>query len=215
MLEVNNIYDMEKELQGRLVKLEELDKKNTVIIIVDMVKGFVHEGILSSPRIVDIIDSIKKLNKQAEGYKKLFFLDEHEENSVEFKAYAKHCLRGTSESELIEELKAEDIIHENTKLITKNSTNGFHAPGFKSWLEENEESVQNYIVVGCEVDICVSHFATTLKTYFNEHNLDKRIIVPINAVETFDFGTHNGDLMKVIALWEMKSNGIEIVEEVV
>ncbi|WP_243441448.1 hypothetical protein [Clostridium arbusti] len=69
-------------------------------------------------------------------------------------------------------------------------------------------------MVGCEADICVSHFATTLKTYFNEKNLNKRIIVPINGVETFDFGTHDGDLMKVISLWEMKGNGIKIVDEI-
>lgn len=215
MLEVNKIYDMEKEIKGKIIKLEDLNRESTAIIIVDMVKGFVHEGILSSPRVVTIIDSISKLNKKTQGFKKIFFLDEHEEGSAEFKCYAKHCLRGTSEAELIDELKTEAEVDENVQIICKNSTNGFHAAGFKNWLQENEEKIENYIVVGCEVDICVSHFATTLKTYFNEHNLDKRIIVPVDGVETFDFGTHSGDLMKVISLWEMKSNGIEIVDEII
>lgn len=215
MIDVNKLYDMEKEIKGRSINLEGLAKENTAIVVIDMVKGFVHEGILSSPRIVSIIDPIASLIKKTEGYKKIFFLDEHEETSVEFKAYAKHCLRGTSEAELIDELKREVKDYESTMMIRKNSTNGFHAPDFKKWLEKNEENIKNYIVVGCEADICVSHFATTLKTYFNQNNLDRRIIVPIHGVETFDFGTHSGDLMKIIALWEMQSNGIEIVEEII
>jgi nicotinamidase-related amidase len=215
MIDVKKIYDMEKEIKGKSINLEELDKESTAIIVVDMVKGFVKEGILSSERIISIIDPIASLIKKTEGYKKLFFLDEHEEASVEFKAYAKHCLRGTSEAELIDELQKEIKDDENTKMIRKNSTNGFHAPDFKKWLEKNEVNIKNYIVVGCEADICVSHFATTLRTYFNQNNLDRRIIVPIDGIETFDFATHSGDLMKIIALWEMQSNGIEIVDEII
>lgn len=100
-------------------------------------------------------------------------------------------------------------------MIPKNSTNGFHAPGFKLWLEQNEVEVENYIVVGCVTDICVSQFATTLKTYFNQKNLNRRIIVPMDLVEIFTFGTHDGDLMQIISLWEMKSNGIEVVETII
>ena len=66
-----------------------------------MVNGFVHEGLLSSPRVVEIIDNLVKLNEKTHGYKKIFFLDQHEENSVEFKNYAKHCIKGTAEAELI------------------------------------------------------------------------------------------------------------------
>lgn len=41
-----------------------------------------------------------------------------------------------------------------------------------------------------------------------------RIIVPLNAVETYDLGLHNGDLMNVIALYNMITNGIEVVKEI-
>lgn len=215
MLNVNKIFEMEKEIKGKVVKLDDLTKSKTAVVIVDMVNGFVHEGILASPRIIAIISAICSLNQRTQGCKKIFFLDEHNENSVEYNTYAKHCLRGTSEAELIPSLREGATLHSNTIMIQKNSTNGFHAPGFKAWLEENEEEVDNYIVLGCEADICVSHFATTLKTYFNQKNFDKRIIVSINGVETFDFGTHDGDLMKIISLWEMQSNGIEIVDEIV
>lgn len=213
-MDINNIFNMEKEIKGKTLYLKDFSKDNTAIITVDMVKGFVKKGMLSSPRIISIIDAIVDLNKRSKGYKKIFFLDEHEENSAELTTYAKHCIKGTEESELIDELNKEEVIGKNTAMISKNSTNGFHAPAFKVWLLKNEDIIENYIVIGCEADICVSHFATTLKTYFNEKNLSRRIIVPINGVETFDFGTHDGDFMKIISLWEMKSNGIEIVDEI-
>lgn len=213
-MDINNIFNMEKEIKGKTLYLKDFSKDNTAIITVDMVKGFVKKGMLSSPRIISIIDAIVDLNKRSKGYKKIFFLDEHEENSAELISYAKHCIKGTEESELIDELNKEEVIGKNTAMVSKNSTNGFHAPAFKVWLQKNEDIIENYIVIGCEADICVSHFVTTLKTYFNEKNLSRRIIVPINGVETFDFGTHDGDLMKIISLWEMKSNGIEIVDEI-
>lgn len=215
-LMINKIFDMQKEISGTVVNLTDLTKEKTALIVVDMVNGFVHQGILSSPRVVEIINKLITINQRTHGYKKIFFLDQHDENSVEFKNYAMHCLKDSIESELIYSLKVEAATsHSNTTMIPKNSTNGFHAPGFKVWLEENEEKIENYIIVGCEIDICVSHFATTLKTYFNQKNLIRRIIIPIDSVETFDFGTHDGDLMKVISLWEMQSNGIEIVNTII
>lgn len=201
------ILNMSEEIKGKFVDLNDLDKDKTAIVIVDMVNGFVHEGALSSPRVEGIVDEIVRINEKTLGNKKIFFLDEHTNNSTEFKSYAKHCLEGSLEAELIPELKNEALLDSNTVMIPKNSVNGFHAPGFKKWLEENESQIENYIICGCEVDICVSNFANTLKTYFNQKNMDKRIIIPSNAVETFDFGTHDGDLMKIISLWEMQSNG--------
>lgn len=214
MINVNKIFEMEKEIRGTTINLGELEKEKTAIVFVDMVVGFVDKGILSSPRVADIVEKLVSLNEKTNGYKKIFFLDEHEKGCAEHNDYAEHCLKGTEEAELIPQFKNGATINDNTVMIPKNSTNGFHAPGFKCWLEENETEIQNYILVGCEADICVSHFATTLKTYFNQNNLNRRIIVPIDCVETFDFGTHDGDLMKVISLWEMKSNGIEIFDKI-
>lgn len=210
---INKILDMDKEIRGSSVKLEDLPKDKTVIVVVDMVNGFVHQGLLSSPRILTIIGSISGLLKRAEGYQKIFFLDRHSEKSPELKTYGVHALIGSSEDELIPEL-VELSKADGASVIYKNSTNGFHAPGFKALLQENEDIIENYVVTGCEADICVAHFATTMRTYFNEKNLDRRIIVPIDGVETYDYGTHDGDLMKVISLWEMKLNGIEIADSI-
>ncbi|MBU3188176.1 cysteine hydrolase [Clostridium bowmanii] len=213
-LMINKIFDMENEIRGKVVNLADLPKEKTALIVVDMVNGFVHTGIMSSPRVVRIIDNIVAINERTYGYKKIFFLEQHDEDSTEFKTYAKHCIKNSEEAELIPSLNCGATLHSNTTIIHKNSTNGFHAPEFKMWLDENEQQIENYIIEGCSSDICVKHFAETLKTYFNEKNLDRRIIVPIDSVETFDFETHDGDLMKVISLWEMKSNGIEVIDTI-
>ncbi len=210
---INKILEMDREIRGRNIKLADLPKDKTVIVVDDMVNGFVNEGMLSSPRIVGIINDIVKLLRSAEGYKKIFVMDQHDENSTELKTFASHCLSGSSEAELIPEL-VEFSKDYNAEVIHKNCTNSFHAPEFNDWLKQNEEHIENYIVTGCMSDICVIHFAITLKTYFNEKNLDRRIIVPINCVESFDYGNHDGELMKVISLWEMKFNGIEIVDSI-
>jgi len=211
---INKIFDMQNEIKGNVVTLNDLSKEKTALIVLDMVNGFVHTGIMSSPRVEHIIDNIVAINERTIGYKKIFFLEQHDENSTEFKTYARHCIKNSEEAELIPSLNCGATLHSNTTMIHKNSTNGFHAPEFKTWLNENEEQIENYIIEGCSTDICVKHFSETLKTYFDEKNLDRRIIVPIDSVETFDLGTHDGDLMKVISLWEMKSNGIEVVDTI-
>src|SRR5699024_11184662 len=146
--------------------------------------------------------------------KKLFFLDSHEKDSQEFRYFPTHCVTGTEEAELIKELKTEDSKGPDTYYVEKNSTNGFHSRGFQEWFKNNGAEVDNYIITGCVTDICVLQLALSLKSYFNEHNEDKRIIVPINCVETYDGGSHDGYLMNLFALYNMYTSGIEIVENI-
>jgi len=49
-----------------------------------------------------------------------------------------------------------------------------------------------------------------LKAWFNVQNRKVRVIVPINAVETYDLDLHDGDLMHVMALYNMMINGVEL-----
>lgn len=193
------------------VKLSDLvkNKENTAFVVVDMVKGFYNIGVFASDRTEKVIQPIVKLNKVLDGCKKVFFVDSHTKHSVEFKSYPEHCLKGTEEEEYVEEIKPDS----NTVFIKKNSINGFHAPDFKKWLEKNK-NIDTFIVTGVCTDICVETFAMTLKTYFNEMNEDKNIVVPINAVETSDFGNHDAELMNLITFFKLKSNGIQVVKEI-
>lgn len=203
------LKEIEKELMDvKSIRLGDLQKDNTSIIIIDMVRGFYDIGPLASSRVENIISPLVNLNEKALSFKKVFFIDCHEEGSKEFTAYPPHCIEGTIESELIEELKG---YAKNNKIIKKNSTNGFHTEEFQQWLKENPK-INNFIVTGVCTDICVETFVISLVTYFNEINEEKNIIVPMNLVETFDLGIHNGELMNLMSLYKMKLNGVNVVK---
>ena len=163
---LNTIKEIKKEI-GLLGDINISDilknKKNTAFVVVDMVRGFYNEGVFASERTGLVIEPIVKLNEALNGCEKVFFVDSHTKDSVEFKCYPEHCLKGTIEEEYVEEIKPD----ENTTFIKKNSINGFHAPDFKKWLEKNQ-NIDTFIVTGVCTDICVETFVMTLKTYFNE-----------------------------------------------
>lgn len=206
---LKEIFDMLEKLQT--IKLKDLQGKQTALIIVDMINGFAREGALKSPRVEELIPDIVKLSKKCDELEiqKLAFADCHTDVSPEFGAYPMHCMAGTNEAEVVEEIKEVG----GYKLIPKNSTNGFHEEEFKKWLEENSQ-INKFIVTGDCTDICVQQFAITLKTWFNMQNKSNRVIVPINAVDTYDLGVHNGDLVNVMALYNMIINGVEVVKEI-
>lgn len=206
---LGGIFDMLNGLPGLMLK--DLPAKDTVFVIVDMVNGFAREGALKSPRVEALIPEITRLSKMCDQYgiAKIAFADCHTEASPEFDAYPAHCMAGTYEGEVVDEIKeAGGYI-----LIPKNSTNGFLEDGFQKWLGENR-NIDNFIITGDCTDICIQQFAITLKTWFNMHNQKARVIVPVNAVETYDLGLHEGDLMNVMALYNMLGNGIEVVKNV-
>lgn len=208
------IKKIESELKGKTIELSSLDKDRTALFVVDMVNGFVYSGALASPRVAAIVENVVDLNKKMKGYKKVFFLDTHDENSLEFRSFPMHCIKGEFEAELIPELKTKDSEGQETFYIEKNSTNGFHSDGFKQWIKTYEDKVDNYVITGCVTDICVLQFVLTLKTYFNEKNKSVRLIVPANTVETYDGGSHDGDLINLFALYNMHTSGIEIVDKI-
>ncbi|HOQ37881.1 MAG TPA: isochorismatase family cysteine hydrolase [Acetivibrio sp.] len=191
-----------------VLDIKEIEPEKTVLVIVDMINGFAREGALKSPRVEEMIPEICRISKLCDKYKikKIAFADNHTDKSPEFDAYPAHCLVGTAESEVVDEIK--DI--GGYMLIKKNSTNGFLEEEFQKWLKENPE-LDTFIVVGDCTDICVQQFAVTLKTYYNMKDKKSRIIVPLDAVDTFDLGQHYGDLMNVMAVFNMMGNGIEVV----
>lgn len=180
-----------------------------VLVVVDVINGFVREGALASSRIEHIIPSVTDLIKKfsADNEQIIVFADSHSENAVEFQAFPPHCLKNTSESEPVEEIKQ---YSEKYTLIEKNSTNGFHAPEFQKFLHENAETTE-YIICGDCTDICVMNFAITLKTYFNEHDIDTKVTVIKNSCETYDADGHNAETMNDMAYKFMAMNGINII----
>lgn len=205
---------MKSELRDlESISLEDINatKDNTVIMFVDMIKGFYNIGPLSNEKVKNVIGPITELNNKTIDYKKIFFIDSHNEDSIEFSSYPRHCVKGTDESELIDELlNSEAIENKNTSIIKKNSINGFHCDELSKLFLDDK--IKNFIVTGVCTDICVKNFVMSLLTYFNEKNLERKIIVPKNMVETFDADFHNRDFWNLTSLFEMKSNGVQIVK---
>lgn len=198
--------------KAQKIDLKDLMPEKTALVIVDMVNGFAREGALMSPDVEKLIPGITELLRECKDKKiqALAFADCHTEASPEFEAYPIHCLKGTSESEIVDEIRRTG----GYMLIPKNSTNGFLEEEFQGWLKDNTE-IKNFIVTGDCTDICIQQFAISLKTWFNKQNSKSRIIVPMNTVDTYDLGTHNRDLMNLMAFYNMMINGVEIVSEII
>ena len=186
-------------------KREELTK---LLVVVDMVNGFIKEGKMSdkdinhiTPRITSLVESFLS---DEEGV--AFIKDTHEVNSTEFKKYPPHCLKGTSESELISELSSYE---QKSLSYEKNSTSTIFAKNFMRDIERME-SLKEVIITGCCTDICVMNLAIPLVNYFDEENRDVRVLVPQNAVETFNSNIHNRDEYNSMALKLMKNQGIGV-----
>lgn len=181
-----------------------------LLIIVDMIKGFVTEGAMHDKGIANIIPEIKNYieNFNNSGDKVLFIKDAHEDDAVEFNAFPKHCLKGTSESELVDEL----MVYENeTNSIEKNSTSAMFAPGFVEYINSLEDLTE-VVIGGCCTDICVLNLAIPLKNYFNETNKDITVVVPKSIVETYHADSiHDRSEYNEMAYKLMSLSGIKVI----
>lgn len=194
------------------VKVSDFKPENTVIVNVDLINGFCKEGNFSSKLVAKIIPYAVKINELFKDYHKIFFVDKHTKASAEFNSYVEHCIENTSESEIVDELKP--FVDENSTVCFKNSVNGFLCDDYSKWLNNNMNKT-NIIVLGDVTDICVMNYCLTQKTFFNEKNINSKIIIPIKGVETYDLDitNHNAQLMNLFALYNMRMNGIEVVDD--
>lgn len=178
-----------------------------ILIIVDMINGFVKEGAMSDSYVEHIVpDLLEAIKKYQDGI--IFIKDSHEKDSIEFKSYPVHCLKGSREAELIDELK----IYEDKALFVyeKNSTSAIFAENFLLDLDKLE-NLKEVVIAGCCTDICVLNLALPLKNYFDQKNRNVQIIVPKNLVETFNSEIHNRDEYNEIAFKLLKQSGIKVI----
>lgn len=184
---------------------EELEK---LLVVVDMVNGFIKEGNMADPYInhitPKIIETVEKAISEEEGI--AFIKDTHEVDSTEFKKFPVHCLKNTSESELIDELKKYEKYGCSYE---KNSTSTMYAKNFISDLEKMK-LLKEVIITGCCTDICVLNLAIPLTNYFDQENKDVIVTVLKDAIETYDSPIHSRDEYNEMSLKLMKQAGINI-----
>ena len=92
-----------------------------LLLIVDMIKGFINVGMMSDSSIAKIIPKQKRLIEKmlSEDQVVGFIKDEHHYQSREFLRYPIHCVKNSVESELVDELK---VYQDQALIYHKNST---------------------------------------------------------------------------------------------
>ncbi len=211
------IYQAMEEAVGeaRQVTLDSLvaeagGPEQVALVLVDLVQGFAREGPLASPRVAALIEPITKLVEEALrlGVRVTAIRDAHTEDCPEFDQFGRHCVKGSSEAELVEEIKA------------------VLGPNFTDWpkncLAAGQTHAQSIIViVGDCTDLCIYQAAMAEKLAANAQGIRKRVIVPVNLVDTYDLPVevakklglmpHPGNFFHLVFLYHLKLNGIELM----
>ena len=194
-------------------KIKNLEIYSKCLIVVDMVNGFVREGVLHDESIARIIPRQIELIKENIKREELtiFIKDTHDIDAVEFKRFGntKHCVRGTKEADLVDELKKFEN-KKNTISIEKNSTSYMEAPKFREVIKELK-NLKEIIIVGCCTDICDFNGTMALANYLDEHNKDVVIKVYQDAVATYS----ENDRQKYVdaAYLLMEQQGIQLIKK--
>jgi nicotinamidase-related amidase len=180
-----------------------------LLVVVDMLCGFLVEGNLADPRINRIVPSVVNLVKNAikENDKIVAFKDSHKVDDIEFKTYPPHCIKGTKECDLIPQLKKYE---DDMLIIEKSTTNGFNTLKFDALIKNH--SFEKVVVCGCCTDICVFNFVDSLNSYFKKHNIKTTIEVVKDAVDTFNLKDHFADEVNRKYLKILENKGINITQ---
>jgi nicotinamidase-related amidase len=166
-----------------------------VLIVVDVLNGFCKAGNLASPRCQAAVPRIRAAVEAARraGDALIFLADTHDPDDREFEVFPVHCVRGTSEAEVVSELQP---LLQGARLIRKRRYSGFFETDLDQVLRGLAPEVVT--VVGVCTDICVLHTVADLR------NRDYRVTVIADAVETFDGPGHPADAAQRFALDHMR-----------
>lgn len=152
-----------------------------VLIVVDMLKGFLEPGhnLYCGDEARRIIPAVRRLveAEHRRGGRVIYLHDTHKPDDLEFRMFPVHCVAGTPETELVEELQGLPGEH-----IAKARYSGF----FGTDLEQRLASVGPGKITICGVctDICVLHTAADAR------NRDYDVVVPTDCVASFDAEQH-------------------------
>lgn len=208
------------------LSVSELDPAATMVLSVDLIRGFTTEGPLASPRVQGIVPAVVRLFQLLYDHGVRHFVltqDTHSPETPEFESFGRHCVAGTAESETIPELRALPFSDQYV-VFPKNSLSSMLGTGLPAWLEGHPE-VKHFIIVGDCTDLCVYTAAMDLRLRANALNIPGvQVIVPADCVQTYHISVetavqlgimpHDGDLLHLIFLYMMALNGVRVVAQV-
>lgn len=189
--------------------MKKLSQVKEVLMVVDVINGFINVGNMKDEYIKHIVPGIEKLVKEyvKDIDKEVFYIrDSHKSDSIEFEKYPVHCLENTIESEMIDELKEYE---NNVRTYLKNSTSAIFAKGLLEDLKKIK-GLKKVVVVGCCSDICVLNLVLPLVNYFDENDLRVEVEVKEDLIETYDSPIHNRDEYNEMAKVLIKQVGAKL-----
>jgi nicotinate phosphoribosyltransferase len=151
------------------------------VIVSDMLRGFMEEGypLYCGARARHIIPNIQKLLEQelAKGSKIFYLCDQHDKDDPEFAMFPPHAIEGSTESEIIPELKKYP-----GKIIPKKSYSLFYGTTLEQELKELKP--ETVVVCGVCTHICILHGVS--ETRVRHYPVE----VPADCVGDFDEKAH-------------------------
>ncbi len=170
------------------------------VLVIDMLKGFLEEGnpLYCGPEARRIIPEVRQLieTELKKGSSVFFVADSHQPDDLEFQMFPPHCIRGTHESEVIEELSGYP-----GKRIEKQRYSAFYNTELD--LELAALKPDKVIVCGVCTDICVLHTAADAR------NRDYPVEVATNCVASFDPSAHRWALEHMQKVLGVETSGEE------
>ena len=167
---------------------------SNVVLVIDMVRGFLEPGhnLYCGDASRQIIPNVRRLLERARdaGSEILFICDHHDPDDLEFQVFPVHCVKGTEEPLVIDELS--EFVTE-TNVVPKNRYSGFFNTDLAQRLDRRQPD--RLIVCGVCTDICVLH------TTSDARNRDYAVEVPADCVASFDRDAHQwalGHLVKIL-----------------
>lgn len=198
--------------------------ESVAVVVVDLVEGFCRQGPLASDRILATVEPIAEFLRRADqaGVKEFLFpCDAHSADSPEFQAFPPHCVKGSTESDLVKEIEELPFSHQFQRL-EKGSVSSLVGTDLTDRLAKGES--KTIVCCGDCTDLCLYHLAVGLRFHANHHGLRWRVIVSQNLVATYDLplGTateigalpHPAGLLSRVFLYHLELNGVEVVASI-
>ena len=166
------------------------------LIVVDMQNGFLREGNLASEDCLAVLPAVvgEVEAALAAGHHVIFTADTHEPDDLEFQIFPTHCIRGSDEAELADELRGylgRDGVH----LIPKRRYSAMFETELEGLL--HRYGIDEVRICGVCTDICVMHTTADLR------NRDIAVTVVANATATFDAPEHAAEAVREQSLAHM------------
>jgi nicotinamidase/pyrazinamidase len=145
------------ELRDRL--LASLSRRTTrrALVVVDMINDHLKPGsLLEVPRARAVVPALKKRIEEARasGVPVVYVIDEHEVDDPDLDAWGTHAVKGTSGTEVWEELAPES----GDRIVKKPSYSAFYESNLTSILDEL--AIDTLVLTGCLTEIGLMATAT-------------------------------------------------------